>query len=534
MRLIPTFLTFSLVFSACRARPIDDFLTLKIPLGSEPPVLDAQLADTGISVFILRQVLTTLFDYDQNQKIINSDAESYSWARDGHALKVKLRAGLKWSDGVALTACQYRDGILRALDPSTPAALADILYEIKGAKERKSGENQENEVGLSCDDSKAEINFQVITARSPKLLDALAFIVASPIRKDLVQARGSEWLLPKDGKPGVGLGAFQIEEWSHDRRVILTARQIREKDLPEDRRAGVNRVDLPIVRDPTTSFAMYNAGELDLVDEIPPAFLAKLKDRADVIHAPYFTTYMVGFSFDANPVLKDRRVREALAFTARQAEVPGLLGGGEIEAKGWIPPGLLPVEAQPTKAIYDPVQAKKLLDEAGYKDRSKFPILKLFFNSGERHQLLMERLAHNWKEDLGISVELDPIEWKVLVARLKVKPPDLYRYAWAAVYPDPLFFLELYLSDSANNFGHWKNKEFDSLVKQLGTVDLANRDSKFWAGVSRAQDILVREDPALIPIYHYVHHSLVKPYVHGLSFSGQGLNELRFITKTKP
>lgn len=511
-----------LLNAGCKRQNKSALDELRIPLGSEPPTLDPQQADTGVSVFVLRQIFSTLFTYDDSQNLVPMDAESFTWIEGGKLLRVVLRADLKWSDGVPVSACQFRDGLLRALDPAVPSALSEILFEIENARERKANKVSESVVGLRCDDATRVLELKSLRAESPKLLHSLAYVVSAPFRKDLVAAKKNEQ---------VASGPYVLKEWLHNQRLVLEARSVHEKDLPADRQARLARVSLPIVKDSTTALSMYESGELDVIDEIPPALISKLKDRADHVVSPYFTTYMVGFSFKANPVLKSRQLRQALARVAAQEEVPGLLGGGEEIARGWIPPGLLPPEAQMKKTLNDPQAARLLLKEAGFSDAKKSPRLELFFNAGERHQLLMERLSHHFKSELGLEVRLEPMEWKVLVAQLKVKAPDLYRYAWAAVYPDPIFFLELYLSDSLNNFGGWKNEEYDRIVRALAQVPLAKRDAVFWKKVQRAQEILVSEDPALIPIYHYVRHVLVKPNVKGLRFFGNGTGPLKDVSK---
>ena len=139
----------------------------------------------------------------------------------------------------------------------------------------------------------------------------------------------------------------------------------------------------------------------------------------------------------------------------------------------------------------------------------------------------MERLSHNFQEHLGIKTELHPVEWKVLLNTLKFQAPDLYRYAWTAVYPDVLFFLEIFQSKNINNFGGYHNVEYDRLVSELSQVELSRRDDTFWKKVQRCQTILVEEDPAIIPIYHYAKNTLIKDRVKGLSVSARGLAALK-------
>src|SRR5690606_38408775 len=125
-----------------------------------------------------------------------------------------------------------------------------------------------------------------------------------------------------------------------------------------------------------------------VLPELPVALMPKLSKRSDFRSFPNATTYMIGFSLKANPVLVDKRVRQALALTARQAEIPALLGGGERAAFAWVAPVLL-AQAEAGSDPLERVNARALLNEAGYGDGKKLPVLKLFYNGGERHQLLM-------------------------------------------------------------------------------------------------------------------------------------------------
>lgn len=520
----------ALALGGCTRKVAKDPATLRIALPSEPPLPDPQTADTGTGVLLVSQVMSTLVRYDAEHRPVPSDARSWEWVSEGRELKLVVRSDLTWSDGQPVKACQYRDGILRALDPATPAALAGLLFDIQNAAERKAGKMPEKNVRIICDDKANTIGMLTTTPYPSRLVHALAFVISSPVRKDAIKARGASWLLPRRGEPSLGTGAFTIQEFTPDRRVVLASRTV-EKNLPEDRRARFSRVEMPVVRDSATGYNLYETGELDALDELPTAMLHTLGSRTDVKSFPYYTTYMVGFTPRAQRALQDRRVRQALAFAAHQDEVPQLLGTGEGRAAGWIPPGLLIDAIRPRRSLHDPARARKLFDEAGYKDRSKFPVLHLFYSSGDRHQLLMERLAHNWADTLGIRIALEPMEWKVLVSRLKTKAPELYRYAWAAVYPDPLFFLELFTSASPNNFGHWSNKDYDALVTKLANVPIDRRDASFWKDVERAQKILVEDDPALVPIYHYVKTVLVKSDVEGLTYDWRGMPDLRLASR---
>ena len=513
-----------LVLTGCKmpwksTAPAGDLL--RISLGSDPIVIDPQLAESGVAVFVARQLTSTLFEVSEELKVLPKDAQSYEWKNEGHTLVVLLKGDLFWSDNQALTACHYRDGILRALSPGLLSPYADLFFSIQGAESFKNGQSSQSSVSLTCDNQKRELKLELLQAYSPKILFALSFVNSAPARLDVMPKPDSSWLLPKKNTSGISNGPYVLKEWQRDQRVILQKRS----NAPSYDQAKISTIEMPIIRDANTAFTLYESGQLDVLDEIGPAQLFDIKKRSDHHSSPWLTTYMVGFSFKSNPALKNLNLRKALAAVAHQEEIPLLLPSGEQAAFAWVPPSLIPDEFQAKQSLFNPSEARKFFAESA-KPLAKKP-LRIYFNSGERHKLIMERLAHNFKEHLALKTELYPIEWKVLLSTLKFKAPDMYRYAWTAVYPDAVFFLELFHSKNINNFGGWKNQEYDLIVEGLMQVPLDKRDAEFWKKVQRAQQILVRDDPAIIPIYHYVKNTLIKDFVKGLRVSPLGLSALK-------
>lgn len=484
-----------------------DQVDLKAPLGSDPGYLDPTAADTGSQVFVLRQVVSTLLRADDKGRLSSGDAQDWKWSKDGKTLELKLRSNLNWSDGVSVAACQYRSSLLRALDPQVVSPLADILFDIKGARNRKAGQSLVTDVGVSCDDAAGLLRIDVVQPFSVKTLHALSFVLSAPVREDLLTNFGNEWVLG-----GVSTGAYRIKKWTRNRRIDFEA-----TDRLKQVKGAFQRIALILVPDPLTAFRLFESGDLDLLTEFTPNSRVLAQRKYSLEHSPLATTYFVGYSFAPDSPMRSLPLRQAMFWAARQDEIPGLLQGPEIPARYWIPPSLWSVDP--------PVRVSDLAKAKSIKSRYSLPKnpIPLHYNAGERHQLLMERLAFVAQEALGLKIQLEPMEWKALVAELKVKPPALYRYAWTAVYPDPIFFLELFASDSVNNFGRYSNKRFDQILKSLQSVAYEERGEAFWALIREAERILVVDDPAILPMYHYVGSSLAGPRVDGLKLSLQGL-----------
>lgn len=517
--LIAALLGLSVYFLKRNALPAD---TLRISFGSDPLVIDPQMAETGLAVYLAEQLSSTLLEVDHNLKISLKDAQSYEWKDNGKKLRVKIKKGLLWSDGSPVFACQYRDGILRALNPKILSPYADIFFDIQGAESYKKSQVSEEKVGIHCNTRSDDLDFDVTIPYSHKVLYALAFVNSAPARIELVNSSNpsKNWILSSSPRPGISNGSFVLKKWQRDQRIVL------EKNpyASQENSAQIQNVEILIVRDTNTAFTMYESKELDVLDEIPASQLAKISERKDLHSSPWLTTYMIGLSFKAQPLLKNIHLRKALARVAQQDEIPFLLKSGEMGAKSWAPPSLIPSKFRENEKLTDIATAKK---ELALANLPKDFELKLYFNGGERHKILMERFAHLVKLYLGIKISLYPTEWKVLLSQLHQQAPDLYRYAWTAVYPDALFFLDLFNSKNINNFGAYSNNEYDKIIEELKRIPLEKRNDDFWKKVQKAERILTREDPGVIPIYHYQKNTLMHPRVKGLEVSPRGLDPLK-------
>jgi oligopeptide transport system substrate-binding protein len=75
----------------------------------------------------------------------------------------------------------------------------------------------------------------------------------------------------------------------------------------------------------------------------------------------------------------------------------------------------------------------------------------------------------------------------------------------------PSAFLDIWRTDSANNFTGWSSPDYDALVFAAArTLDPAARNALY----AKAERILLSEAP-VIPLFHYTHVFLIRPSVHG-------------------
>jgi oligopeptide transport system substrate-binding protein len=206
-----------------------------------------------------------------------------------------------------------------------------------------------------------------------------------------------------------------------------------------------------------------------------------------------------------NPVLKDVRIRKALSMSFdRQDLINKVTGGGPAPAFALAPPigNYMPAEG----TGFDIAAAKQLLADAGYPGGKGFPSLEILYNTLDDHRRVAEYLRQAWKNNLGIDVTLQDLEWSAFLDARRSDRMQLGRAGWAADYPDAQNFLDLMITGSGNNDSRYSVPEYDKLIRQASTMpDGPKRD----AVMRRAEDIMITRDQAVIPIYYYTSANLI-------------------------
>ena len=116
---------------------------------------------------------------------------------------------------------------------------------------------------------------------------------------------------------------------------------------------------------------------------------------------------------------------------------------------------------------------------------------------------------------LGINVELQSQEWKVFLTTRVQKKYEIARDGWNADYVDPMTFLDMFQSTSAQDNCGYNNPKYDKLIddakKELDST-------KRFDLMHQAEDMLMADMP-VIPLYYYTRTIGIKDYVKGARVS---------------
>lgn len=195
-------------------------LTMRVLMNIKPVNIDPQLAESTEELVVARNCFEGLFRYDGN-KAVPAACDDYTVTDDGLEWTFSLRNGLKWSDGVNVTADDFVFGIKRSIMPDTAAANAKMLAHIKGATAALNGLAAIDSVGIYAEDNQTVVI--KLEQRVDDLPEILSRAMCMPCRKDIFEkAKGrygmSEKLVVCNGPytlSGIGDTSLRISANEH-------------------------------------------------------------------------------------------------------------------------------------------------------------------------------------------------------------------------------------------------------------------------------------------------------------------------------
>lgn len=485
---------------------------LLIGNGPEPEALDPHVT-TGTSALSIQ---TALFEGlvapdPETLEPLPAVAESWTLSGDGRRYRFRIRETARWSDGMPVVAADFLAAWERALRPGQGTPYAYMLHGISGAAAyNRTGEGPFSEVGIRVlGDRELEV---VLEKPIPHFLSLLMHPVWYPVP--------AHRLADGDGGSRVGAwttvggftgnGPFVLVEWKPN-QYVATARNPHYWDAAG---VGLEGIRFYAFDEPGAEERAFLAGQLHVTDSLPPARVGAYRKRESPFLRvdPYLGTYYILPNLRGG-VLADKRVRKALSLSIdRPSLVENLLGAGQEPALGFVP-AEMPGYDSPEFPGHDPGRARELLAEVGYPGGEGFPRLEYLFNSSESHRKIAEALQAMWREELGIEVSLLNQEWRTYLQRRSSGDFELARAVWIGDYVEPSTFLDLWTSESGNNWAGWHNPRYDALMEAARSATRAEARMDFYG---EAEALLIGEQ-VVIPLYFYVTAYLKDPALKGWS-----------------
>lgn len=472
--------------------------------GPEPRTIDPGLLTDSYGAFLALNLFEGLTVWDASATtLLPGVAESWSVSDDQRTYTFQLRQNARWSDGSPVTADHFVKAWNRVLNPDTQAGFATLLYPIRGARQLHQGATTD----ASTFGARAVDNYTLLVeldAPVPYFLSLTADAVMLPINPDCLKKHGWAWTAPENI---VVNGPYKLADWQLGKWVDLR-KNSRYWDADNVRLDRVRALTAPPGEGILEN---YRAGGMHWTGPATQAVGADewLKVDANPGYRSYesLTTGYLVINTEIPP-FDQLEIRQALAQAVDREAIAA--PGQRVPSDHLVPDGLgdyKPAQGLPTD--YD--LARKLLADAGYPGGQGFPAVEIASDTQEANVKAMEAVAKTWRDELGLDVTVYVREWRIHSSAMHEGNFQVARFAWAADYPDPSNFMEIFLGSSPLNPAHHHDSVFDDFFNEAQlTIDPASHNRL----LNSAEKRLLDRAP-IVPLYQDTSRCLLSPTVKG-------------------
>jgi peptide/nickel transport system substrate-binding protein len=462
---------------------------------------------------LLFDVRVWLYDglvrFDPDLKPIPDLAESWDISEDGLVYTFHLRKGVKFHDGVEMTADDVVYTAQLTLDEKVNSPYRSKF--IIGGEPVKWEKVDDYTVRATLPQPSSSFLAKVSRA------DEIFFCI---LPKHILEKCEDIETCDFNLNP-VGTGPYKLVEYVPDQRVVQEAHDDYFQGKP-----GLKRVIRLKYPNEQAALAALKAGDLDVTTLSEAANIKVAEEDPDITVYRYDSNWIMAARFNVgNPILEDVRVRRAIAHAVdRLSLVRAVISPSANVGDSPIPTGW---GASPNvrKYEYDPDKAKALLDEAGWEPGSDGIRVK----DGQRLSLNMPYTTGYAQADLavgmqqylktvGIDLQLKQMEPATFdEAVYQNKDFDIY-LGWQGFGVDP-DVASRWVSETAEagtymaNPSNYSNPELDAAFEAAElAASLEERQKHLW----KAMDIIGEDCPA-VWFFMWQAHMAVSKNIGGLS-----------------
>ncbi|HFI0339153.1 TPA: oligopeptide ABC transporter substrate-binding protein [Streptococcus suis] len=438
----------------------------------------------------------SMFGYDGDRKLDDSGLAKAEFDVEGKKITVSLTGkDYKWSDGEPFTINDYIFTIKSlASKDYTGVRFDDKFLNIEGMQEFVDGKASDISGIKKVDDYTVELT---VKEMSPSMMyaggDVPAYVQPEHIYKDIPVADWEKSEYSRTAKL-VGMGPWKIKEIVNGESITYVPNEHFFKGTTPK----TSSLKIDIVS-PDTIVSEMKAGNYDIA-EMPADQLDSYKDASNLnIVGSLNSSYeYISFNFgkydeaagknvmNENAKMNDVKLRQAIAYaidtkTAGESLYNGLYHPANSLIISFF--GDLH-DSELAGYTYDPEKAKKLLDEAGYKDTNgdgiregkdgkEFKITFAARKRTEANEALVQQYIAWWKE-VGLNVELytgRTVEGNTFYDAIQANDPaiDMYAGGWSTGYdPNPT---GLWGPIAAFNMSRFVSEENTKLLDAISSTD---------------------------------------------------------------
>jgi peptide/nickel transport system substrate-binding protein len=429
--------------------------TLQRHLIGDPASLDPTANTEEAGVLVNALIFRPLVGIDADRRPVPALAASWTVSPDGRTYEFHLDPKFTWESGLPVTSDDVRFTVERVRNPKVASPTWRAAFEDVAAVE-------------TPDAATVRIRFSKPYAER-MLFFTLPIVSAAAFGKAANEAEST--------RHPVGSGPYRLESWESNQKVKLVRR-----DGAANADAHWDEVIFRVIPDGTVRYQAGLRGELDEFrlsrDQVKtalasPEFLARFR----AVPVPQFLEVLLIWNC-RHPFLADPRVRRALAHAWPREEAAKRFYPPEGAAlvAGPYPPGVPQNAPGLAPPAYDPAEAAKLLDEAGWKPGAKGirrkgadqASIEMLCPAGFAIYGQVGEILRQAYEKVGVELSLRSLDWAAFNERTEKGECDA-QFASRIFFPpnvDPYpYYHSSQFPPNGENTGFYKNPEADRLLE---------------------------------------------------------------------
>jgi len=458
--------------------------TFVVALNQDPDILDPTLSRTYVGRIIYEHMCEKLYELDENLRIFPQlAAELPEFSDGGKTVTIKLRQGVKFSDGTPMDAEAVRFSLDRHLNTKGSARRSEL--ELVSAIEVVDP---------------LTVRLRMKAAFSP-IVAMLTDRAGMPISPTQAKKLGEKF-----GTSPVCVGPWEFAERVPQDRIVL----VKSKEYFDPGQAKFDRLVFRIIPDDNVRLANLRSGDIDMMHLVAPTDAASLRKEGR-----FELTRVTGLHYQSltinlhnkhgkntpqadlgTPMANDPRVREALELSLDREAL------NQVAWDGQYTPGCTPLS--PVSPFYDKgrrcpardvAKARKLLADAGLAGGYSFELTIV----NDPQQRRLGEIIQGMAQEAGFKITLRPSEFASALKDDDDGKLQVFLVGWSGrVDPDGNIHQFHTCGGSLNTTGSC-NKDIDDLLNKAREVsDFAQRAALYKEAIEKM--VLSRRN--LIYLYH--------------------------------
>ncbi len=505
---------------------------LNVMIEVEVESLDPQIATDGTSFEVIADFTDGLKQMKADGSVTDALCAGETVSADGLTYTFKIRSDANWSNGEPVTADDFVFGWQRAADPKTASEYAYMLSDIgqvKNAAAVEAGKMSVDQLGVKAIDAKTlEVQLEVPVSYFDQILYFPTFY---PVNKAFFEKCGDSYAT--SAETTLSNGAFVLTEYQP---AAVSFKLVKNEKYYDASRVKLTGLNYQVIKDSQQALLSYKNGDFDTI------LLAG--DQVDQVKDdPEFKSVGAGYLWYIVPMMQkvpelaNLNLRMAMTYALdRETIVKNVLKDGSIASFASVPNEFAynakGEDFTPNQTEFSDVCAFDKAKALDYYNKAKTELKKnsFTFEMIVDDTTIQQNVAAVIKEELestlpGLTLNLRVEPKKQRVQDMQDGTFQIGLTRWGPDYADPMTYLGMWVTDNANNYGLWSNKEYDALLEKCTTGEFSQKLDERWSAMKQAQRIMM-EDAVIFPLYQQANATLIKSNVTGIEFHPVALNRV--------